>query len=427
MARLGLPSIARIASAGDNGDTDDISSGKGLGEPLGDNLVHPPDYQHAQQQRQHSEELPAVSPVLSMLRNMTTPALGERAENEAMPCEASILCSPDYILQIATAVTVTLAAVGTVGNILTVAAIVNSRLRNNINSILICHLSVADAVYCGLVLPLQALAFHHRSWPLADLVCQFHAALRIWLIGVNMMLLSFIALYRFLHVVHSQSHTYYTQTRWFVSACALCWVLPFFFSFTPLVHLWGEFAFQERILQCTFGPDSSKSHKITTITAGYLVPCAFISVCYARIGCVVFRSRDRAVKSGSVYRRQKARRDSFRLTGMMVLIFVGFLLGTTPYFVVNSLDAKFQHPVAHIITPVLAWIMYGTHPLIYTVMDKKFQAAYRRLIACMVGVKSIPAETSMHDGRPTSQLVKRESGIAKDKGKTQQDLSQESP
>lgn len=418
MASLGLPSIARLASAEKDARDADVSMNKaGVDGPVSDNLIHQPDYQHAQ-------ELLGIPPIL----NMTTPGLGESADGPSVPCEASILCSPDYILQIATAVTVMLAAVGTVGNVLTVAAIATSRLRNNINSILICNLSVADAVYCGLVLPLQALAFHHRTWPLAELVCQLQAALRIWLIGVNMMLLSFIALYRFLHVVHPQSHSYYTQTRWFVSACALCWALPFFFSLTPLVHLWGEFAFEERILQCTFGSDSSKSHKITTITTGYLVPCAFISVCYARIGCVVCRSRNRAVKSGSVYRRQKARRDSFRLTGMMVLIFVGFLMGTTPYFVVNSLDAKFQNPVAHIVTPVLAWIMYGTHPLIYTVMDKKFQAAYRRLLACMMGAKNLQAEISgLQDGRQTSQLVKRESGIDKDKMKIQRDMSMESP
>ncbi|RUS86228.1 hypothetical protein EGW08_006023 [Elysia chlorotica] len=388
------------------------------------------DYQQARQQ-QHGEELLAMSPVLSMMANVTTPSLGESADTSTTTCDAGILCSPEYILQIATAVTVCLAAVGTVGNILTVAAIANSRLRNNINSILICNLSVADAVYCGLVLPLQALAFHHRAWTLPDLVCELNAALRIWLIGVNMMLLSFIALYRFLHVVHPQSHTKYSQTPWFISACVLCWALPAFFSLTPLVRLWGEFAFQERILQCTFGPVSSESHKITTITAGYLVPCAFISVCYARIGCVVFRSRNRAVKSGSVYRRQKARRDSFRLTGMMVLIFVGFLMGTTPYFVVNSLDPKFRRPVAHIVTPVLAWIMYGTHPLIYTVMDKKFQTAYRRLLACIVGMKNLPQEAaSMHDNRQTSQLVRREPGLEKSThciNKGQPEISQDSP
>ncbi|GFO21268.1 gustatory receptor trehalose 1 [Plakobranchus ocellatus] len=411
MARYGFPSLT---SAGTDSQADEVSPSRSLAGGNSDTLVH----QHQEHQQQAHEspgqlaehQLFAASPVLSVL-NMTTPGMeSNHADTSATHCDAGIVCSPDYILQIATAVTVCLAAVGTVGNILTVLAILNSRLRQNINSILICNLSVADAVYCGLVLPLQALAFHHKAWILSGLVCELHAALRIWLIGINMMLLSFIALYRFLHVVRPQSYTYYSQTPWFVAACILCWVLPFIFSLTPLVHLWGEFAFQDRILQCTFGPDSSKSHKITTITAGYLVPCVFICVCYARIGCVVFRSRHRAVKSGSVYRRQRARRDSFRLTGMMVLIFVGFLLGTTPYFVVNSLDPKLLRPVAHIITPVLAWIMYGTHPLIYTVMDKKFQAAYRRLLACIIASKHIPPETSLQEARQTSQLVKREPG-----------------
>ncbi|XP_059150806.1 protein trapped in endoderm-1-like [Physella acuta] len=336
---------------------------------------------------------------------MNSSALVDESSSNAT-CDG-IDCYPDIVFEMATVLTVVLAVFGAFGNILTVLAILTSRLRNNINSILICNLSVSDLAYCSVVLPLQALTFYSKSWPLSPILCQLHAALRIWMIGVNMMLLSTIALYRFLHVVHPQSHTRYTQTSWFVGACSLCWALPFIFVLTPLVDWWGSFCFQERILQCTFSASSSKSHKIATITAGYVVPCVFICVCYARIGWVVCTTRRRASR-GSQYRKQRAKRESFRLTGMMILIFVGFLLGTTPFFAINTIDNKLRYPMPHIWSPFLAWVMYSLNPLIYTIMDANFQRAYHRLLLCLIFKPDNVAETSVVDRQSTLLAGKNE-------------------
>ena len=104
MARVGLPDLAGMDSGGDVGDSD---LGHSLNNsPFSDNLIQPPLYHHArQQQHQHSEELSAVTPVLSILSslNLTTPGgggTGGSADSATMPCEGSILCSPDYILQV---------------------------------------------------------------------------------------------------------------------------------------------------------------------------------------------------------------------------------------------------------------------------------------------------------------------------------------
>ena len=93
-------------------------------------------------------------------------------------------------------VTLFLALGGFLGNGLTVLAILTSSLHTNLNNILIGNLSLAGAMYCSMVLPLQAVAYHHRQWVLPRDVCVVVAAIRIWLIGVNMCLLSAIAFYR---------------------------------------------------------------------------------------------------------------------------------------------------------------------------------------------------------------------------------------
>lgn len=119
----------------------------------------------------------------------------ETSINASAPCQG-LDCYPDGVFTAVEAVTVTLALGGFLGNGLTVLAILTSSLRSNLNSILIGNLSLASVLYCSLVLPLQAVAYHHRQWVLPREVCIGEAAIRIWLIGVNMCLLSAIAFYR---------------------------------------------------------------------------------------------------------------------------------------------------------------------------------------------------------------------------------------
>ncbi|XP_046382007.1 G-protein coupled receptor moody-like [Haliotis rufescens] len=300
---------------------------------------------------------------------------------------------PEAIFISAEVLTILFALVGFVGNLLTVFAILTSNLKTNLNSILIGNLSFAQVIYCSLILPLQALIYHYRNWILPSDLCVLHAAVRFWLIGVNMMLLSAIALYRFLHIVHPTIYSKFSSRGPFLAVVVICWVFSLYFCITPIIGLWGSFSFQEAILQCTFTTSANKSHKITTVTLGFVIPCIFICFCYARIGCMAYFSRKRVTRTASQYRRQKAQKDSLRLTGMMLFIFCGFLLGTTPYFVSNILDPKMKHPLAHIWAPFMAWLLYCMNPVIYTVMDRNFQNAYRRLLTCHVCAKGDNSQT----------------------------------
>lgn len=314
---------------------------------------------------------------------MTGVAVNNGSGEESSPSCTALDCYPDVMFQAVALVTVVLAVSGFVGNALTILAIVTSGLRTNINSILIGNLSFADVLYTCLVLPLQAVAFQQKTWVLPGWVCVLHAAIRIWLIGVNMLQLSIIALYRYLNVVHPQLYPRMAQRPVFLPIIVVCWMFPAVFCATPVLGLWGSFSFESLILQCTFTSQAGKSHKIVVITLGYVVPCIFISFCYARIGCVVARTRKRASR-GSLYRKQKNQRDSLRLTAMMLLIFLGFFLGTTPYFTINLVDPRQTKTIAHIWAPCAAWVLYSLNPVIYTLMDKNFLLAYKQLVCCLL-------------------------------------------
>ena len=95
------------------------------------------------------------------------------------------------------------------------------------------------------------------------------------------------------------------------------------------------------------------------------------------------RSRKRALR-GSISSKKKGQRGSLRLTAMMLLIFLGFFVGTTPYFIINVADPRHSRPMAHIWCPCAAWLLYCLNPVIYTIMDKNFLQAYKQLVCCLL-------------------------------------------
>lgn len=320
---------------------------------------------------------------LIMAANYVNETVASGANQSTAMC-ADLNCIPDTMLKSVEVVTVVLAIGGFLGNGLTVMAIVISGLRKNINCVLIGHLSFADVLYTCLVLPLQAAAYHHRSWVLPEWVCVVQASIRIWLIGVNMSLLSAIALYRFLNIVYPHIYNRITSSGFLYSIIAVCWLFSAIFSSTPIMGVWGSFSFEGKVLQCTFtsGEGVSKSHKVIVVTLGYVIPCVFICFCYARIGCVVYRTRQRAM-CGSIHGKQRIQRYSLRLTAMMLFIFLGFFVCTTPFFAINVADPNQNLPVAHIWAPCAAWLLYCLNPVIYTLMDNNFLLAYKQLVCCL--------------------------------------------
>ena len=85
---------------------------------------------------------------------------------------------------------------------------------------------------------------------------------------------------------------------------------------------------------------------------------------------------------------------------MMLLIFVSFFVGTTPYFITNLVDPRLTQPMAHIWVPCTAWLLYSINPVIYTVMDRNFRKSYKQLLFRLL-YKEVG---SSHQNRQTSLL-----------------------
>lgn len=285
-------------------------------------------------------------------------------------------CSQLSTLIILEVCVIILCIIGSFGNLITLLAILFSSLRYSVNCILIGSQSFAGFLYCSLILSMQAVVFHKQSHRIPEAFCLAAGGIRYTLVGCIMLHLGVIALYRFLNVVYINQYRFMSETKQLTISVLFCWVLPLCFTIPPSVKIWGAFKFQSSILACTFDKTANQSNRIAMVTCGFIVPCLFISYCYARIGWSAFKSFKRMSKWKSNTPQKKA----FRLSAMMLCIFFIFFLGTFPYFVLNITDKEFKYPVHHIWTTMLGWVLYCLNPIVYTIMDNNFRTAYRRFL-----------------------------------------------
>ncbi|CAC5389713.1 unnamed protein product [Mytilus coruscus] len=283
-------------------------------------------------------------------------------------------CEEPETLLVLEIIVISLSLIGCAWNIITILAICFSSLRSKIYCVFIGSLSLAGFLYCCVILPLEAVTFHKQYHSVPSLFCNAFGGIRYTLVGVIVIHLGIIALYRYLNVIHMKQYQKLSKTKPLIITVAIGWLLPLVFTMPASFQVWGGFTYVPAILACTFDRDKEQSNRILTVTLGFIVPCIFIIFCYARIGIRAYGSSKRA-KSTSLMK-------ALRRSAMMLCIFAAYFIGTFPYFVVNVYDQSFSKPVHHVWTTFLGWTLYCVNPIVYTVMDFKFRRAYKQLLLC---------------------------------------------
>ncbi|XP_052769760.1 G-protein coupled receptor moody-like [Mya arenaria] len=303
-----------------------------------------------------------------------TPNLDDGSSNETHCFEW--WCFQHKALIVLEALTIILCLVGSFGNLVTILAILFSSLRYCVNCILIGSLSFAGFLYCSLVMSIQAVFFHRKSRTIPQIFCSATGGIRYTLSGVIMAHLAVIALYLFLNFVYIDKYRYMSKVRQLIISLLVCWVVPCFFTIPPTNGVWGAFQFQTQILSCTFDKSVDQSNRVVMVIAGFIIPCIFIMYCYVRIACTAYNNFKRVRR----WQGNSPKSKAIRISTMMMCIFLIFFLSSLPNFVLNLRDKEFIHPIHHIWTTMFRWVVYCCNPAVYSLMDKNFRRAYKKIL-----------------------------------------------
>ena len=84
-------------------------------------------------------------------------------------------------------------------------------------------------------------------------------------------------------------------------------------------------------------------------------------------------------------RDAKAKRNEWRITKMVLAIFLSFVMCYLPITVAKIADKDVSYPSLHIIGYLLLYLSSCINPIIYVIMNKQYRQAYKTVILCKPG------------------------------------------
>ncbi|KAK3103883.1 hypothetical protein FSP39_022636 [Pinctada imbricata] len=165
------------------------------------------------------------------------------------------------------------------------------------------------------------------------------------------------------------------------------WVIPVLCLLPALIEVWGKFGYVAMLVTCNLLLDhQSQSYKLFLLVVRAGIPCALIVYYYAHIFITTHRSHMRmryAQKKTSSSMEARNHKKEMRLTRMMAIIFVVFILSYFPCTITGIIDWNtVLSKQFHMFCAITVYIGSALNPLIYGLMNSQFRKAYLRLLCC---------------------------------------------
>ncbi|XP_058128774.1 G-protein coupled receptor moody [Anopheles coustani] len=350
------------------------------------------------------------------------------------------------LLTFAATATILIMITGIVGNLLTIVALLKYPKMRNVAAIFIVSLCIADCSFCLIVLPFNAIRFIRGTLLHGEqsLWCTLITFIQYGSVGVSLLCITMITINRYIMIAHYNIYAKVYKTTWIAVMIVTCWLFSYGFQLPTLFGVWGRFGYNKQLGTCSILPDEhGRSSKTAMFIIAFLIPCIIIIICYSRIFWVVHASEKRmknhsksqcsipnnlrsavdpaaplssassssannnsisytasssAVKvaggragttttttSANDTRDAKAKRNEWRITKMVLAIFLSFVMCYLPITISKIVDKNVSVPVLHIIGYIMLYLSACINPIIYVIMNKQYRQAYKILLFCKPG------------------------------------------
>lgn len=242
-------------------------------------------------------------------------------------------------------------------------------------------------------------------------------------------------------IAHHSSYGKIYKRHWIAAMIIFCWVFSYGMQLPTLVGAWGTFDYDPKLGTCSIlEDDHGHSSKTTLFVTAFVIPCIIIIACYTKIFWVVHKSEQRLkrhankqnsipnnlrttplattsnvetgngqsrvssadsssfstdVKHESVQkqtttrikdqREVRAKRNEWRITKMVLAIFLSFVICYLPITIAKVADQDVEHPNFHILSYIMLYLSACINPIIYVIMNKQYRKAYKTVIMCQPG------------------------------------------
>ncbi|XP_013866102.1 2-oxoglutarate receptor 1 [Austrofundulus limnaeus] len=274
--------------------------------------------------------------------------------------------------------------VGLLGNMISISIYLTKLRPWKSSSIIMVNLALSDLLY---VLTMPFLVHYYAngdSWILGDFLCRFvRFAFHFHLYG-SVLLLSCMAVFRYMAVIWPLRGVQLQRRVWGVTACSVVWILAAA-EVTPMLAL-ISLRHEDNNTHCldfaSTRPVSAVREYVWVLTAlGYVLPLVLVLVCYVGIVKQLTTGPD---PSSSCRMRARC---------VTVLILVVFVLCFLPYHILRVLWVEAQNAMmtacaantvqaAYIISRPLAGLNTFFNLALYTLSGDRFRRAFLGTFQC---------------------------------------------
>ncbi|XP_036341453.1 G-protein coupled receptor moody, partial [Rhagoletis pomonella] len=241
---------------------------------------------------------------------------------------------------------------------------------------------------------------------------------------------------RYVMIAHHGSYGKIYRKHWIAVMIIFCWAFSYGMQLPTLLGVWGKFDYDQKLETCSIMIDShGRSSKTTLFITAFIIPGMVIIACYTKIFWVVRQSelrlkrhanqqnsipnnlRPTQTPSGTIVgseqnrisstfasdssssteikqdimqkpsrikdqREMRAKRNEWRITKMVLAIFLSFVICYLPITIAKVADKDVDHPNFHIFSYIMLYLSACINPIIYVIMNKQYRKAYKTVIMC---------------------------------------------
>ncbi|KAK7601592.1 hypothetical protein V9T40_009033 [Parthenolecanium corni] len=166
-------------------------------------------------------------------------------------------------------------------------------------------------------------------------------------------------------------------------------------SFYTLNCCTGKYDYHKTLNGCSISEDEhGHTAKTSLFIVAFVIPCVIIIYCYARIFSVVrnseLRMKEHSQKTvpslsspnAPATKESKRKRNEWRITKMVLAIFLSFVVCYLPITIVKVVDKRVDNIHLHLISYIMLYLSACINPIIYVIMNKQYRKAYGHVIVC---------------------------------------------
>ncbi|XP_033119707.1 G-protein coupled receptor moody-like [Anneissia japonica] len=195
-----------------------------------------------------------------------------------------------------------LSIVGSVGNTMTILAVLNNRRLHEPAHYMVVSLAIADLIPCLITDSIYVVSAWHREWFLPDayIVCQIIGALSVFCLEASVTNLTLIAVNRYFCIVKFRKYKKIFTPRRTLLFCVMAWVPPMIGILIPIILGASVFGFNTSMLSCTNeATDVGYRYQIILLLTYIPIVLIVIIFCYTNIFLTVRASRIRIERPDS--------------------------------------------------------------------------------------------------------------------------------